>query len=123
MARNATVASIGSAGLSEQRALQLSGADMDAGSMYVARQDRGSGREHLVDQEFRRLSSASRSCDRDGGVSRLLQPGHKRRKLISGTAKNRKQVVDEAGHAARVGAKHEIKAYDDNPPDCPAQGY
>ena len=91
--------------------------------MYVARQDRGSGREHLVDQVFGRVSSASRSCDRDGGVSRLLEPAHKRRKLVSGIAQNSKQVVDEAGHVAWMSAQHEHKAYDDDPADCPSQGY
>ena len=61
--------------------------------------------------------------DRDGGVSRLLEPAHKRRKLISGAPQNRKQVVDEAGHDAGMRAQHEHKAYDDDPADSPAHGY
>jgi hypothetical protein len=90
--------------------------------MYVARQDRGGSREHLVDQEFAGLSGASRSCDRDGGVSGLLEPAHKRRKLVSGIAQNRRQVVDEGGHGGGMSAQHEHKAHDDEPADCPGHG-
>jgi len=66
---------------------------------------------------------AWRSCDREGGVSRALEPAHKGRKLVSGTAQNRKQVVDEAGHAAGMSAQHEHETYYDGPADCPGQGY
>jgi hypothetical protein len=60
---------------------------------------------------------------RDGGLSRLLEPAHKRRKLVPGAPQNRKQVVDEPGHDSGMCAEHEDKAYDDDPSDCLAHGY
>ena len=57
------------------------------------------------------------------GASRLLEAAHERRELISGTAQDREQVLDEAGHGAGMSAQHEHKAYDDDPTDSPAHGY
>ena len=71
-------------------------------------------------------SGTSASTDNDVARQdrgRLLELVHKRRKLVSGIAQNGKQVVDEAGHAAGMSAQHEYKAYDDEPADCPGQGY
>lgn len=58
-----------------------------------------------------------------GGVSGLLEPAHERRKLTSGTAQDRGQVLDEADHGAGMSAQHEHEAYDDDPTDSPAHGY
>jgi len=61
--------------------------------------------------------------DGDGGGSGLLKAAHERRKLISGAAQNREQVVDEAGHDTGMSAEHEHKAYEDDPADGPAHDY
>lgn len=56
-------------------------------------------------------------------VSGLLEAADERGQLVSGTAHDREQVLDEAGHGAGMSAQHEHKAYDDNPADSPAHGY
>ena len=65
----------------------------------------------------------SRVCASSRGVSGLLEAAHERRKLISGTAQDREQVLDEADHGAGMSAQHEHKAHDDDPTDSPAHGY
>jgi len=45
-------------------------------------------------------------CDRDGGVSGMLERAHERRKLISCAPQNREQVHDEACHDAGMSAQH-----------------
>jgi hypothetical protein len=57
------------------------------------------------------------------GVSGLLEAAHERRKLISGTAQDREQMLDEADHGAGMSAQHEHKAYADDPTDSSAHGY
>jgi len=68
-------------------------------------------------------SGALRARASSRGVSALSEAAHERRKLISGTAQDREQVLDEADHGGGMSAQHEHKAYDDDPADSPAHGY
>lgn len=70
-----------------------------------------------------RDSQANLGSRRDGGVSGLLEPAQKRRKLVPGASQDREQVVDEPGHDAGMCAEHEYQAYYDDPSDCLAHGY
>jgi hypothetical protein len=65
----------------------------------------------------------ARTPSRGRVIAPVLKAGYERRELIAGALQKVKQVVDEAGHDARVSTDDDDQGNQHNPAHCSAHGY